>query len=284
MHSQTLSDVWSASTHVLVDRLLVQDWQADLPWRAVVPDSLPNECHLLPAVLQLDQLDEAHRQHVQQQLAVEGVHDVAPAMLIGSDLSADALARQLARHAVITLADNSRALLRFADPSVFVHLLWVLPLPHLASLCDGIERWSMPFRSLWWELEFGERPEGAWARLDEAQSIALTHVGLINDVLATLPDISDFKQRWRRSQEINEWLKLAEGECDLTNPADSAAFARHGVLLGEGFHRHPKLGSLLRVAVATPGHYAQATASLSKQEWNDIIADTERMNQEREAS
>jgi hypothetical protein len=284
MQSQTLSDVWSASTHVLVDRLLVRDWQADLPWRDVVPDSLPNELHLLPAVLQLDRLDEAQRQHVQQQLAVEGASEVAPAMLIGSDLSADALARQLARHVVITLADDSRALLRFADPSVFVHLLWVLPLPHLASLCDGVERWSVPFRSRWWELEFSERPEGEWNRLDEAQSVALTHVGLINDVLASLPDIADLKQWWRRSQEVNEWLKLAEEECDLTNPSDCVAFARHGALLGEGFSRHPKLASSLHAAIATPGHYAQATAALSEREWRGVIADIERMNREREPS
>lgn len=284
MQTRTLADVWPASTHVLVDRLLVRHWQIDLPWRDVVPDSLLRERHLLPAVLQLNQLDDAQREYVQQYLVVEGATEVAPAMLIGSDLSAEALARQLARHVVITLADDSRALLRFADPAVFVHLLWILPLPHLSSLCDGIDRWSIPFQSLWRELEFNDRPAGQWNRLDEAQSIALANVGLINDVLATLPGLSDLNEWWRRSQRVNEWLRTAQGECDLTSAADCIAYARHGLLLGSGFSRHPKLAPLLLAAVATPGYYAQATSSLSEREWDDVVADIERMNQERETT
>ncbi|MBP0711861.1 DUF4123 domain-containing protein [Burkholderia cenocepacia] len=282
MQSYSLSDAMSVSTHLLADRLLIQDWAEDLPWHDVMPDWLANERHLLPAVLRLKELDDTQRERVEQYLISDSA-EVGAAMLICSELSAEAQARQLARHVVITLDDDSRALLRFADPAVFVHLLWVLPLPHLASLCDGASRWWLPFQGLWYELEFSGRPEARWSKLDEFQSIALTNVGLVNDALATMPEPLDIKRMWRRSQEINQWLGVAQSEFGLVNAHDCVAFARHGYLLGRGFSNHPKLVPHLRDAVATPGLYAQATALFSEKEWNNLIADIERINQKQEA-
>ncbi|MEK7889138.1 DUF4123 domain-containing protein [Burkholderia contaminans] len=282
MQSYSLSDAMSVSTHLLADRLLIQDWAEDLPWHDVVPDWLANERHLLPVVLRLKELDDTQRERVEQYLIGDSA-EVGAAMLICSELSAEAQVRQLAHHVVITLDDDSRALLRFADPAVFVHLLWVLPLPHLASLCDGVSRWWVPFQGLWYELEFSGRPEARWGKLDEFQSIALTNVGLVNDVLATMPEPLDIKQMWRRSQEINQWLGVAQSEFGLVNGHDCVAFARHGCLLGGNFSNHPKLVAHLRDAVATPGTYAQATALFSEKEWNNLIADIEQFNKKQEA-
>lgn len=283
MQSRTLTDAMSASTHLLADRLLIRDWRDDLPWHDIVPDGLANERHLLPVVLRLDHLDDTQREEIMRSLEV-GSHEIASAMLICSDLSAEAQARQLAAQVTITLEDDSRVLLRFADPAVFIHLLWVLPLPHLAALCDGISRWWVPFHGLWHELEFTSRPEVAWSKLDEDQSIALTNVGLVNDTLATMPEPTDMKQLWRFSQEINQWLCTAQSEFGLRNVSDCTAFARHGCLLGRNFTSHPRLVPHLRNAVSTPGAYAEATELLPENEWSNVIADIERINQEREVS
>ncbi|KUZ01850.1 hypothetical protein WS50_08435 [Burkholderia territorii] len=283
MQSRTLNDAMSASTHLLADRLLVRDWRGDLPWHDIVPDWLENERHLLPVVLRLDQLDVSQREEITQSLAV-APPEIASAMLICSDLSAEALARQLARKVTVTLDDDSRVLLRFADPAVFLHLLWVLPLPHLAALCDGISRWWVPFHGLWHELEFTSRPEVEWSKLDEAQSIALTNVGLVNGTLATMPEVTEMKQLWRFSQEINQWLCTAQSEFGLMDASDCMAFARHGCLLGRSFTSHPKLAPHLRVAAATPGAYAQATELFPENEWSNVIADIERIDREREVS
>ena len=284
MQRQTLASAWDTSTHLLADRLLVHDWPKSLPWETVAPESLKREAHLLPVVLQLDQLDPAQREQVQQQLAVEHQTEVAPAMLIASDLGAAALARQLARHAIVTLSNDSRVLLRFADPEVFIHLLWVLPLPHLASLCEATRRWSMPFAGEWHELQFDDRPEPAWGALSEDASIALANVGLINETLATLPEPSGIKEVWRTGQQANQWLRTAQTRFALTDAADCVAFARHGVMLGDGFTKHPLLAPHLATARDVPGAYAQQTASISMRDWNRVIADIEQSNKIREVS
>ncbi|KVG65154.1 DUF4123 domain-containing protein [Burkholderia pseudomultivorans] len=280
MQSYALPEAMLVCTHVLADRLQVRDWPNGLPWQDAAPEWLGNERHLLPAVLRLDQLDDTQHEEVARCLAVE----TASAILIRSDLSADALARRLARHVTVTLADDSAAVLRFADPGVFIHLLWVLPLPHLASLCDGASGWWVPHHDLWHELQFRDRPEAVWSRLDEAQSIALTNVGLVNDTLATLPAVPDLKQLWRCSQEINQWLCVAQSEFGLACASDCVAFARHGCLLGDGFTGHPKLAPYLHEAATNPGLYAEASALLEESDWDSVIDDIEQMNRKREVS
>jgi hypothetical protein len=284
MQSQTLPETWSDSTHLLAERLLVQDWPTDLPWKAVAPETLASESHLLPVVLRLDQLDPSQREQVQQHLVMDDRSKAAPAMLISSGLSADAMARRLAQHVVVTLADDSLALLRFADPDVFMHLLWILPLPHLASICEATNRWSVPFQGTWHELEFNDRPEPAWDRLSEASSIALTNLGLVNQAVATLPEPSGVNELWRLGQLVNEWLGVAQTSFALTSAIDCVAFARHGVLIGNGFSGHPKLAPHLHAAASTPGRYANETALLCQREWNAVIADVEQSQRTREAS
>ncbi|MBU9152115.1 DUF4123 domain-containing protein [Burkholderia multivorans] len=280
MQSYALPDAMLVCTHVLADRLLVRDWPDGLPWQDVAPEWLGNERHLLPAVLRLDQLDDTQHEEIALCLTVE----TAPAILIRSDLSADVLARRLARHVTVTLADDSSALLRFADPGVFMHLLWVLPLPYLASLCDGATGWWVPYQDLWHELQFRDRPAAVWGRLDEVQSIALTNVGLINDTLATLPPMPGLKQLWHCSHEINQWLCTAQSEFRLACASDCVAFARHGCVLGEGFTDHPKLAPYLHEAATNPGLYAEASELLEESDWENIIDDIEQMSRKREVS
>lgn len=284
MHSQTLPEAWSDSTHVLADRLLIKNWPATLPWEPVVPDTLAKEGHLLPVVLRIDQLDAEQKELLQQHLSVKLGSGLTSAILIGSHLSARGMAHQIAGHVLITLADDTRALLRLADPHVFVHLLWILPLPHLASLCAGTNRWSVPFQGAWHELQFSDRPEPKWDSLPEASSIALANVGLINEVLATLPAPAGLTELWRVGQQTNEWIGIAQAEFGLTGASDCVAFARHGVLLGKGFSVHPSLSPHLHAARKTPGLYAERTASLSQRDWNTLIADIEETNRKQEAS
>lgn len=284
MQTETLASAWDTSTHLLADRLLTHDWPQSLPWETIAPESLKRETHLLPVVLQLDELNPVQREQVQQQLTVEDRTKVAPAMLIASDLAAAALARQLAGHAIATLSSDSRVLLRFADPEVFIHLLWVLPLPHLASLCEATRRWSVPFAGEWHELQFVDRPEADWGALSEDASIALANVGLINDTLATLPEPSAIKEVWRSGQQANLWLRSAQTRFALTDAADCVAFARHGVMLGDGFTKHPLLVPHLATARDAPGAYARQTASIPTRDWNRVIADIEQTNTTREAS
>nr|WP_269116367.1 type VI secretion system contractile sheath large subunit [Burkholderia multivorans] len=144
--------------------------------------------------------------------------------------------------------------------------------------------WWVPHHDLWHELQFRDRPEAVWSRLDEAQSIALTNVGLVNDTLATLPALPDLKQLWRCSQEINQWLCVAQSEFGLACASDCVAFARHGCLLGEGFTGHPKLAPYLHEAATNPGLYAEASALLEESDWDNVIDDIEQMNRKREVS
>jgi hypothetical protein len=272
VQSLTLPDAWAASTHLLADRLLVLDWNRDLPWQDVAPEELANMKHLLPAVLELTALTDAQRQAVQGYLGDNAPPSGPAAMLLTSDLSTEVLARRLAQRVIITLADDSRALLRFADPRAFVHLLWVLPVGHFTALYDGINQWFFPFQGQWHELEFRKRPEGQWGPLDARSSMELLNIGLINDALLEMPLSRDLADHCVRGQEIYGWLNRAQNEFALTDAEDCVAFSRHGMRYGKGFTRHKTLAEWLHASRETPGVYARQTAPLSAEDWKNILA------------
>ncbi|GJH25386.1 DUF4123 domain-containing protein [Caballeronia novacaledonica] len=272
MQKQTFQEAWDTRTHLLADSLLVQDWPKDLPWHAVAPDSLANEKHLLPVILQLDELSDDHREHVQTLISMKHPSNTAPAMLVRSERSTDALARALAPHVTITLSDESPVLLRFADPQVVAHLLWILPLHALASICEATTEWSIPFQGEWHEMAFSRRPQARWDALDEPRSIALYNVILINRVLARLPAGDGWEAYWRDARKINEWLCAAQDRFELTEVADCVALAEHGMRFGEGFVSHKTIASWLNEARDRPGTYAQKTTVMSTRDWNGVLA------------
>jgi hypothetical protein len=284
MQIQTLDEVWGASTHILADRPLVQDWPHDLPWQDVVPLELANERHLLPALLPLDLLDEEDGHVVRSLLAMPEPRTTPPATMLHTNLSTHGLAAQLAEHVKLALADESIVLLRFADPRVFAQLLWILPLPYLSSLCQGTTRWSIPFQGAWHELQFGDRPTPAWDMLPIGPSIALTQVGHMNQVLNRLPPPEDIKALWRTSEQIAALVGQAQNKFGLTHAADCTTFARHGVLLGEKFATHPRLLAPLRAARDVPGQYARLTDEFASSDWNKILFEVEQMQTNRTAS
>ncbi|MFM0140912.1 DUF4123 domain-containing protein [Caballeronia grimmiae] len=271
MHKQTLQEAWDASTHVLADSLLVKDWPKDLPWHAVTQQQLKNETHLLPVVLQLDELDGEQRKQMQTLLVMKNQEAVAPAMLLSSDYGADALARQLAPHVMAMLPDESRVLLRFADPQVFMHLLWILPLEELASICEATGQWSVPFMGEWHEMQFNRRPEASWTALDEQRSVALFNAPLINRILAARshdgPDAY-----WRDAKDANEWLRVAQSRFELVNADDCVAFAQHALRFGGKFAAHQTIASYLTEARSQPGAYASRTGVMSTRDWNSVVA------------
>jgi len=275
MKTLTLTEAWSASTHLLAERLLVLDWDKELPWHDVAPEELEKEKHLLPAVIGLDELSDEQRQLVQDYLTEKN----PPAMLLHSDMSTEALTRRLAQRVVITLSDGSRALLRFADPRAFVHMLWVLPVGHFSALYDGINQWFFPFQEQWRELEFGKRPEGEWGPLDAQSSNELLNIGLINDTLKILPASRDLSDLCARGQKINDWLNYARNQFALTDQKDCVAFAQHGMCLDTGFTRHRVLAQWLQESVEAPGFYARQTTPLTDNDWKNIAFEIRRNEQ-----
>ncbi|WP_250536700.1 DUF4123 domain-containing protein [Caballeronia sp. AZ10_KS36] len=270
MAKQTLQEAWSTRTHLLADRLLIQDWSEDLPWHAVAPESLEKEAHLLPVVLGLEDLDEVQQAHVQAMLEMRNPQTVAPALLVRSDRSAEALARALSHHVTVTLSDESRVLLRFADPVVFAHLLWILPLEGLSSLCEATLEWSIPFQGEWHEIQFTDRPQPRWEPLDEPRSVALYNVALTNRVLAKLPPIHALAEFWREAQRANKRLCTAQDRFGLTDGSDCVAFAAHSMAFGDGIASHKTLASWLSDARDKPGLYAKETDALSRRDWDGI--------------
>ncbi|MDR5808020.1 hypothetical protein [Caballeronia sp. LZ019] len=179
----------------------------------------------------------------------------------------------MAGRIITTLQDESRVLLRFADPQVFMHLLWILPLKALASICEATTRWSVPFLGGWYEIQFNQRPEAEWQPLDEPRSVALFNVPLINRVLTAGPfDGPD--AYWRDATEANEWLRVAQDRFALTNGDDCVSFAQHAMKFGGKFATHGTIASYLTEARSQPGAYASRTNAMSTREWNSLVANT----------
>jgi hypothetical protein len=271
MRSQTLTEAWSTSSHLLADRMLVQDWPGDFPWYEIAPLSLVNERHLLPVLMPLKRLNREQEYQLRELLAMPDMRGVPPAMLLHTDLSTQSLAAQLADHIMLTLADESMVILRFADPQVFIHLLWILPLPHLAALYQCVNRWALPFQGAWHELQFNQRTKPAWISLPDGPSLALRQVGAMHKVLSRLPVPEDMAMLWRTSEQIGLLLECARVQFLLIRQTDRVACARHGMLLGKDFFRHPRIAESLHAAREAPGRYEQLTAAFSQHDWDTII-------------
>lgn len=240
-------------------------------WRVspVVPKALSDKPHLLPCLLNLREMAVTAR--IDALALAHEWQEANPGRAFFSALLASAaeearIVRHLSAQLLMKGPDGGQALFRWYDPSVFRHLPWLLDDGQLNDLMGPIDAWSWQAPLGQWHRHERSRPAlRTWPRLDEAQWISLTRVGVMNRALTwlarRLPG-QDFPP-----QRVMFLLARAYEVWGLEEEPDCLLFVEQALRFGEGIHRHPELGSRLRAAAAGGLSYVGACAGLDLSQW-----------------
>ncbi|PJK01116.1 hypothetical protein CO641_04145 [Lysobacteraceae bacterium NML91-0213] len=268
-----------AHDYALINPLQVdsQFW-ADLPLESLVPRGAADAGHY-PLLLEFARLatdgrvdlldrDGAHRRHSRKPFF---------SALLRAPGTSKELAAHLRRQMVVKgpAPTRDQVLLRYYDPVVFRHLLWVLNPGQRSALMGGVTHWTWCDPRWGWQQYERENARDSTRRmLDQAQWDSLKRIGLLNRSL----------QHWTRSEP-----DLLEGHVDfyrradallgeswtvhkLQNEADRRQYAalelRHA-----GIHRHPHLVERLALVSMGAMSYADACGDLDPAGLLSLLAD-----------
>lgn len=262
-------------SHALVDRLAAVGLPDDVPTQAIVPSELKNEAHLLPLLIPLRDVSPEQRAWILGQTSTSEGDSFSPAgaTLLAANTETMQLAAHLKDRLLIRLAGKKKgkALLRYYDPRVFTQLQWMLSAYQLKALFGPIAHWSVHLDGTWHTTPRPSVESLHWT-FDAKCCAHLERIGLINQTLLKLPDISG-KARIQSGPVIDEALAYAQQRYHLTQDDDRVAFATHAMTVHPEFDRHPTIQKLLAQLAGESQTYADAAALLSESDWQRIGAD-----------
>ncbi|WP_081955133.1 DUF4123 domain-containing protein [Achromobacter sp. RTa] len=264
-HRFFLSHDYALINPVQVEASAYAHWQV-LP---VVPKALSDKPHLLPCLLNLRSMEP--RERIDALALAQDWQEVNPgrvffSALLASPAEGGRIAKHLSAQLLMNSPDGSQALFRWYDPSVFRHLPWLLDDVQLNDLMGPIDAWSWQAPPGQWHRHERSGPaRRTWLRLDEAQWVGLTRVGVMNRALSQLA--RRLPGRDIPPQEVLRLLALAYEVWGLEYEPDCLLFVEQALRFGDGIHQHPELGSRLRAAAAGGLSYVGACAGLDLNQW-----------------
>ncbi|UXY16285.1 DUF4123 domain-containing protein [Chitiniphilus purpureus] len=266
--------------YAIVDRFALNPaaWHEALPLRPLVPVQLQSDADKMPALLPLGELSAPQLVLLCDNLlaAEQGEADALLACLLhipGGDT--DALVRHFSNHLLLR-SPQGRALLRYYDPRVFVHLTWLLNPDQLADLFGPTTQWTCLLKHQWVSIP---RPVAAescqyWGA-SRQQRVQLDQVGLINAVLANWlapasPAWADLSAFVPLARQVEAALSTAQQRYGLQDAADLAEFAVQALRHGASFHLHDLIQRVLARVNTGATTYADACALIEPHQWAAI--------------
>lgn len=267
----------SAHQYLVIDRLRAGTLPDTLPLTELVTPLTAPQAHLYPWLLSLNTLttegwawlEAQYRESMQ-------IGSPAPNFLLLSSHQPESVVRSHLIHALfISDAQRKRHLLRWFDSRVLFHLGWMADTRRLAGMLNihDIPDWTYWLNGQWHTLSFDKHDDPDPVSPEPHRLFSqLQHVGLINDVLAMLPENADLSQREQRSRQI---CQLAEaGETWLSHAIDLREFVLHGLRYGSHFYQSEIIQSLVKKNGRTSGVYYQITRGWNAEQWQSVVRDT----------
>ncbi|MCZ4673732.1 DUF4123 domain-containing protein [Citrobacter sedlakii] len=267
----------SAHQYLVIDRLSAGVFPDTLPLTELVTPLTAPQAHLYPWLLPLKTLSADNWIWLEEQFRLSTKKAQPPPgfLLLTSHCPEFEVRSHLINMLFISDEQRKRHMLRWFDPRVLFHLCWMTDTRSLADILHirDITDWTYWLSGRWQTLSFKKdntpdeglpNPHRLFNRLQ--------HVGLINDVLAALPDEADLLQREHLSQRI---LHLAEtGKDWFCYSRDLREFILHGMKYGPLFYETEIIQSLVKKSGKTAGVYYQVTRSWNDEQWQDVIHNT----------
>lgn len=267
----------SAHQYLVIDRLSAGALPDTLPLTELVTPLTAPQAYLYPWLLSLNTLSVADWRWLEEQFRLSAKNSGRPpgCLLLTSHQPESVVKSHLINILFISDEQRKRHMLRWFDPRVLFHLCWMTDARSLADMLHihDIPDWTYWLNGRWQTLSF-ENDNEPEKELPEPHHLfnQLQHVGLINDVLATMPDEVDLSQREQLSQQV---LHQAEtGKNWLSHSRDLQAFVLHGIKNGPRFYESEMIQSLVKKYGKTPGVYYQVTRNWNDEQWQAVIHNT----------
>ncbi|MIE71831.1 DUF4123 domain-containing protein [Salmonella enterica subsp. diarizonae] len=263
----------SAHQYLVIDRLSAGPLPDTLPLTELVTPLTAPQAHLYPWLLSLNTLSVADWIWLEEQFRLSAKNGGHPpgCLLLTSHQPESVVRNHLINMLFISDEQRKRHMLRWFDPRVLFHLCWMADARSLADMLHirDMPDWTYWLNGRWQTLSFDKdnAPEGESPEPHRLFN-QLQHIGLINDVLAFLPDEADLSQLEQLSQQI---LHLAEtGKNWLSYSRDLREFVLHGIKYGPRFYESEMIQSLVKKYGKTPGVYYQVTRSWNEEQWRTV--------------
>lgn len=262
----------SLSTHqyLVIDRLSAGALPDTLPLTELVTPLTASQAHLYPWLLSLNTLSVADWIWLEEQFRLSAKNCGRPpgCLLLTSHQPESVVRSHLINMLFISDEQRKRHMLRWFDPRVLFHLCWMMDARSLADMLhiSDIPDWTYWLNGRWQTLSF-EKNNTPDEGLSEPHRLfnQLQYIGLINDVLAALPDAEDLAQREQLSRQIYHLAEI--GENWLSNSRDLREFILHGMEYGAHFYESEMIQSLLKKSIKTANVYYQVTRNWNDEQW-----------------
>lgn len=260
----------SEHQYLVIDRLNAGELPAGLPLIELVTPLTAPQAHLYPWLLNLNTLSADEWKWLEWEFRLTTKNSEPPpgCLLLTSHQPEHVIRGHLINASFISDEQRERHMLRWFDPRVLFHLCWMTNARSLADMLHirDIPDWTYWLSGKWQTLSF-EKNNAPDEVLPELHCLfnQLQHIGLINDVLAVLPDAEDFAQREQLSRQILDWAEI--GGHWLSNSLDLREFILHGVKYGAHFYESEMIQSLIKKSNKTAGVYYQVTRNWNDEQW-----------------
>lgn len=210
------------------------DLWADLPTVSITPKALGGSKELMPRLLDLNALSEDRRLQLLERVEVQARRNPRSpyfSALLVSQLPFPQLLQRLSDRLIVRGPDDQIGLLRYYDPRVFQHLLWILTEPQIKHLLLGIECWSWNGGGpKWQQTPPYHGPSASRLFLSESQWGHLQRIGLINRSMRNLGinevAVTDTDPVAR---SISNLLQESYQHHGLTQAGDRCRYAEQGI-------------------------------------------------------
>lgn len=229
-----------------------------LDWISVAPPKLLQQQHLLPRIIRLAGLSDERRLQLLeahcQLLAKEG--RILWSCVLQTDASLESVAMQMARNMVLTTPHGQKFLLRFFDPRVFRHLIWIFTPRQMASFVGQIAAWYwVDVETKDWRRTIPSHDEPA-ERLSAEQWGSLHRIGLLNLTLADIRRMGSVVEHDEKLyRDIDAGLRRAIEVEGLVDAEDQRLYAVHCLQHGIQWGERPEVRSVLKRVRSGAGSY-----------------------------
>jgi Domain of unknown function (DUF4123) len=271
---------------------LGERWNNTVPIRSLVPATYQTEVNFFPVLVDFKALTANQSHQLLETLLQEHQNgaDLSAQVLFTSQADGDTLHNHWLNHLVVSMAGQTRVLLRSYDPRVFLQLHRILNATQLKSLFGPISSWTIYWKGAWLRFDVPEAPSG-YLQPNAAQVTQIQRIEAINEVLALLaepapvlpsraklapkavPDYATQTAAYDAMSERIDSLLQQAAQRGWPRQSDAVLFALLGLLLSPGWHQYPKTAALLDNANNDEQTLQDVLALMTLEEWAQLSAD-----------
>ncbi|MGF6348321.1 hypothetical protein [Variovorax sp. W2I14] len=255
-----------AHDYALINPLQVEAsaWEA-WPAKPIAVPQLGTQSLVLPRLLSLRVLTDAESTTLYEQvLKWEKANPDRPffTALFATDLSEERVLNRLGSRFLHRRTPQEHVLLRWYDPRVFCHLLWLLDKAQLAQLLGPLHVWSWRDAArVWHQYERAAIPTTfALFRPSPAQWATLGRIGVLNRILVYLE--SEYPGLQVKPAQAEQFLAQAYETWDMEDESDCRLFVEQALCIHPEIHQHPAIRERLQQVRRRECSYVGACADL----------------------